>query len=104
MFKISKWIEAISLPNQTVPLNCAELLKLFSTFCQPDILLSDQGRNFESTIFKQTLEAFGVRKVCTTAYHPPEDRMVEQFNRTLLQLFHTSVDRPEHLPLLLYAH
>ena len=34
--------------------------------------------------------------------------MVERFNRTLLQLFHTFVDRPEDweelLPLLLYAY
>ena len=81
---------------------------MFSTFGQPDILLSDQGRNFESTIFKLTLEAFGVTKVHTTAYHPQGDGMVERFNLTLLQLFWTFVDRPadweEHLPLLLYAY
>ena len=104
----TKWVEAIPLPNQTAPLICAELLKLFSTFGQPDILLSDQGHNFESTIFKQTLEAFGVEKVRTTAYHPQGDGMVERFNRTLLQLFRTFVDRPEdweeHLPLILYAY
>lgn len=73
----TKWVEAIPLPNQMAPLICAKLLKLFSTFGQPNILLSDQGHNFESTIFKQTLKAFGVTNVCTTAYHPQGDRMVE---------------------------
>jgi len=39
---------------------------------QPEIVLSDQGRNFESTIFKQTLEVFGVKKVRITAYYSLE--------------------------------
>ena len=50
---------------------------LFSTLGLPGILLSDQGRNFESTIFKQILEAFGVTKVRKTAYHPQGNGMVE---------------------------
>ena len=66
-----------------------------------NILLSDQGCNFESTIFKQTLEAFGVTKVRTTAYHPQGDRMVERFN---VQLFQTLENWEEHLPLLLYTY
>ena len=60
-----------------IKLYSAQLIKLFSTFGLPGILLSDQGRNFESTIFKQALEAFGVTKVRKTAYHPQGNRMVE---------------------------
>ena len=49
-------------------------------------LHSNQGRNFESAMLQQTLDAFGIRKSRTTAYHPESDGMVERFNRTLLQL------------------
>ena len=39
----------------------------------PDAVHSDQGRNFESTILKQSLDTFGISKPHTTAYHPEGD-------------------------------
>lgn len=69
---------------------------------------SDQGRNFESSILAKTLEAFGVNKTRTTAYHPQGDGMVERFNRSLLQLLRAYVKKKEdweqYLPLVLYAY
>ena len=51
-----------------------------------------QGQNFESTILRQTLNAFGIVKSHTTAYHPQGDGMVERFNRSLLQLLRSYVE------------
>ena len=69
---------------------------------------SDQGRNFESTILYQTLDAFGVTKSRTTAYHPAGDGLVERFNRSFLQMLRTYVqqqhDWEQYLPLVLYAY
>ena len=73
----TKWVEAIPLPDQTANPITRELTKLFSTYGQPEILHSDQGRNFESAILSLTLQAFGVQKSRTTAYHPQGDGMVE---------------------------
>ena len=74
----------------------------------PDILHSDQGRNFESTLLQQTLNAFGTSKSHTTAYHPEGDGMVERFNRSFLQLLRSYVENEAdwecHLPLVLYAY
>ena len=74
----------------------------------PDIVHSDQGRNFESMLLKQSLDAFGISKTHTTAYHPEGDGMVERFNRSLLQLLRTYVDTEsdweKHLLLVLYAY
>ena len=74
----------------------------------PKILHSDQGQNFESTILKQTLQAFGVAKSHTTAYHPQGDSMVKRFNRSLLQLLRSYVEKEadweRHLPLVLFAY
>ena len=81
----TKWAEAIPLRNQTAARIMEELVKLFSTLGIPEALHSDQGQNFESTILKDTLEAFGVRKSRTTAYHPQGNGMVERLNRSLLQ-------------------
>ena len=104
----TKWAEAVPLPDQTAARISAELVKLFSVYGHPEILHSDQGCNFESTIMAQTLEAFGVTKSRTTAYHPQGDGMVEGFNRSLLQLLRVYVDKhnewEQYLPLVLYAY
>ena len=74
----------------------------------PDVLHSDQGRNFESTLLRQTLDAFGTSKSYTTAYHPQGDGMVERFNCSLLQMIRSYVENEAdweyHLPLVLYAY
>ena len=104
----TKWAEAIPLQDQTAASITAELVKLFTVFGQPNILHSDQGRNFESTLLAETLKAFGVKKTHTTAYHPQGDGMVERFNHSLLQLLRTYVDKQEdwekYLRLVLFAY
>ena len=104
----TKWAEAIPLRDQTALSITTALVNLFSRFGIPDIVHSDQGRNFESTLLKQTLEAFGTTKTRTTAYHPQGDGMVERFNRSLLQLLRTYVeeesDWERFLPLVLHAY
>jgi len=104
----TKWVEAIPIPDQTAQCIVSELLKLFSTMGVPEIVHSDQGRNFESALLRHTLEVFGASKSHTTAYHPQGDGMVERFNRTLLQMLHSYVDTKEdwekYLPLVHYAY
>ncbi|KAL5491303.1 hypothetical protein EMCRGX_G016566 [Ephydatia muelleri] len=89
----TKWVEAVPLPDQTANRITTEIIRLFAVYGIPDILHSDQGTNFESTIFQQTLEAFGINKHRTTAYHPQCDGMVERVNRSLLQLLRAYVEK-----------
>jgi len=104
----TKWAEAIPMPDQTAARINQELVKLFSVLGIPRILHSDQGSNFESTLLRQTLDIFGITKSRTTAYHPQGDGMVERFNRSLLQLLRSYVEREydweKHLPLALFAY
>ena len=46
----TKWADAIAIPDQKATHITKELVKLFSMVGLPDILHSDQGQNFESTI------------------------------------------------------
>ena len=66
----TKWAEAIPLQNQTAVLITEELVKLCATYGLPEIVHSDQGRAFESTILRQTLEAFGTKKTHTNTLPP----------------------------------
>ena len=89
----TKWVAVIPMKDQTAEHITTELVNLFSLFGMPEIVHSDQGRNFENTILRQTLQASDIDKTCTTAYHPQCDGMVERFNRSLLQLLQTYVDK-----------
>ena len=51
----TKWAEAIPFQNQTAVRITEELVKLCATYRLPEIVHSDQGRAFESTILRQTL-------------------------------------------------
>ena len=102
----TKWAEAIPMPNQTAECIAGILIDLFSRFGIPEILYSDQGANFESTMIRRVCAAFGITKSRTTAYHPQGD---EYFNRTLLQLLRCYTEQngivwEGNLPLVLYAY
>ena len=56
----TKWAEAIPMPNQTAEYIAGILIDLFSRFGIPEILHSDQGANFESTMIRRVCAAFGV--------------------------------------------
>ena len=104
----TKWADAIPLRDQKAITIADAVIKLCSNFGVPDVLHSDQGRNFESNLFHQVLQAFGIHKTRTTAYRLQSDRMVERFNRSLLQLLRCYVETEEDwerfLPLVLYAY
>ena len=52
----------------------------------------DQGRDFESGVFKGLCHLLGIRKTRATPLHPQSDGMVERFNRTLEQHLWKVVD------------
>ena len=88
-----KWADAIPLSNQKAITITKALVNLFATMGIPQIVHSNQGQNFKSTVLKQTLDVFGIQKSHTTAYHPQGDGLVERFNCSLLQLLRAYVDK-----------
>jgi len=46
-------------------------------------LLSDQGRNFTSTFFREVCKILGVKQLFTTAYRPATNGQCERWNRSL---------------------
>ena len=104
----TKWAEAVPLPDQKAKSITKAVIKLCSSFGIPDVIHSDQGRNFESLLFREMLTAFGTVKSRTTTYDPQGDGMVERFNRSLLQLLRCYTqqenDWEQYLPLVLYAY
>ena len=83
--QFTKWVECIPLPSQTAEHTAAAAVnEFFSRFGCPLHIFTDQGRNFESTLFKSLCERLKIQKYRTTPYHPSSNGQVECFNRTLL--------------------
>ena len=83
----TKWVEAYPMPNMEAK-TVAELFvnQFIARFGVPDILHTDQGRNFESLLMKETCQLLGVQKTRTSPYHPQSDGLIERFNRTLFNM------------------
>ena len=84
-------------------------MAFFSRFSMPEELHSDQGRNFESTLFRDCCRLLGIRKTRTTDLHPESDGMVERFKRTLVQEIakrcrHGQSDWDQYIPSILLAY
>jgi hypothetical protein len=80
----SKWVEAVPLADQEAGTTAEAFVTTFVTRMGVPLMIHiDQGRNFESKLFKAMSKLLGVKKTRTTAYHPQSDGMVERFNRTL---------------------
>ena len=106
----TKWTEAYAIPNQEAVTIARVLTEEFiSRYGVPMEIHSDQGRNFESSLFKEVLSILGLDKTRTTPLRPQSDGMVERFNRTLKNMLSKFVkdnvsDWDCHLPLLMMAY
>ena len=80
----TKWSEAYPLPDQEAKTVAEAFVQQFiARFGAPLLVHTDQGRNFESRLFREMCALMGVKKTRTTAFHPQSDGLVENFNKTL---------------------
>ena len=105
----TKYAEAIALPNQEAETVVRALEQVFARHGMPSVLLTDQGRNFESHLVASMCQLFGIEKRRTTAYHPQTDGLCERFNGILKTLLRMRVnndkdDWDEQLPHALLAY
>ncbi|XP_030834466.1 uncharacterized protein K02A2.6-like [Strongylocentrotus purpuratus] len=85
----TKFVEAYPIPNEKASTVAPKLVEEF--ICRYGVP-TDQGRNFESQLFKEVCQILGIKKTRTTAYNPKSDGMIERFNRTLLDMLVTLIE------------
>jgi transposase InsO family protein len=108
--QFTKWVEAFAVPDQSSETTARTLVEEFiSRFGAPLEIHTDQGRNFQSEMFRNLCKLLGVTQTRTTPYHPASNGQVERFNRTVLQMIRCYVDKTqntwdEQLPLILAAY
>ncbi|GBN96443.1 hypothetical protein AVEN_260735-1, partial [Araneus ventricosus] len=82
--RFSRWPEAIPLKDIKAEIVAFEFYaNWIARFGVPERLTSDQGRQFESRLFREFARLLGVKVVHTTPYHPQANCSVERLHRQL---------------------
>ena len=84
MDQFSKYVEAVAIPNQEASTVARALVNaVIVRYGTPLSILSDQGTNFESQLFKELCKVLRIDKVRTSPYRASTNGMIERFHRTL---------------------
>ena len=100
--RFTRWPEAFPIPDMTATTIADALVSGWvSRFGVPACITSDQGRQFESSLFSELARLLGSIHFRTTAYHPQSNGIIERWHRTLKSaiLCHDADHWSEHLPV-----
>jgi hypothetical protein len=83
-YNLSKYFIAIPIQNQTAEeVTNAFVRNVILNYGIPAEVVTDQGSNFMSDVFKRICKLFKIEKICTTAYHPESNGALERTHKTL---------------------
>lgn len=106
----TKWTEAYAVPDHQASTVAQKIIdNFFTRFGIPEVIHSDQGRDFQSNLFQEMCRLLEIHKTKTTPWHPQSDGMIERFNRTIETLLRQCVqdnqkDWDQHLPFCCAAY
>ena len=106
----TKWAEMFPMRNQEASTVARILVdRVFCVHGMPLQLLTDQGPNFESQLFKEICRALSIDKIRTTAYRPSTNGNVERLHGTLNSILAKWVsdnhrDWDDKLPAVAFAY
>ena len=105
----TRWPEAYAIKNQETETILACLEDFVSRHGMPRSILTDQGKQFESQLFKNFCHAFNIQKKRTTSYHPACNGQIERFNGTIVKTIarFVSADQRDwccYIPAALHAY
>ena len=81
----------------------------FYIFGTPLHLMTDNDLAFTSEVVQELCNLFGVKRVCTSAYHPQSNGTIEQQHQTVIKMIRRlsqdeKANWPKHLPELIQAY
>ena len=106
----TKWVEAEPLASITQQ-NVKNFVwkSIVCRFGVPRVLVSNNGRQFDNTLFKDFCEHFGIQNHYSSPAHPQANGQAEVANRSLLKIIKTRLERAkgvwsDELPGVLWAY
>ena len=83
---LSKYLVAVPVPQQDAEtIARAFVLNIVLKFGEPAQILTDQGSNFLSNLFKNMCKLLQIKKIQTTAFHPASNVGLERSHRVLAE-------------------
>ena len=79
----TRWVELYHTPDATAKSATQCLLQHFGRFGAPAQIRSDNGPHFSAEVFRELLDAVGVRHCRTTPYSSEENSLVERANKEI---------------------
>ena len=83
---LTKFIVAEPIQSQDAETVAREFVRsIILKFGTPEVVLSDQGSNFLSELFRNTCKLLRIKKINTTAFHPESNGGLERGHRVLVE-------------------
>ena len=107
--QLTRFTELIPLQRKTGS-ECALALfnNIFCRYSSPQLIISDNGPEFNNEMMKVLCERFQVEKTTILPYHPASNGLVERANRKILEVLRTTIGQEDpqwdlHLPMVQYS-
>ena len=106
----SRWSEAYAIRNHTAPVVARVLVdQFFARYGTPKRILSDQGAEFQSQMFRELCKRLEIEQIRTSPYKPSSNGTAERVHRTLNSMLgkvaqHNQKDWDDKLPIIMAAY
>ena len=82
--RFTRWPEAVPVPDISAQTIAEAFYSHWITrFGCPSFITTDQGRQFESLLFRSLSHFLGIKRIRSSPYHPQANGMIEEFHRPL---------------------
>ena len=102
----TRWPEAIPFRKATTPIIVKHLVEIFTRNGFPGVIVSDNGPQFLSEVFKKFFTKNGIQHVTTSVYCPESNGVIEKFHGMMKQMVQKCMKSkgcwPEVLPMCLF--